>query len=102
MALPSDSHAEGMGSISELFPPCHRENSAGFSDAESATHPGVPAVCSQCKERMEAPGAACAAQKELEKSHSAWGRCGCGEGTFVKTGLFGITRAAVPGKPVCV
>lgn len=41
MALPSDSYAEGMGSISELFPLCPRENSAGFSAAESATHLGV-------------------------------------------------------------
>lgn len=66
----------------------HRENSAGFSAAEAATHPGVPAVCSQAKERrMGAPGAAHKGL-ELDKSHSAWGRCGCGGGTFVKTELW--------------
>lgn len=46
---------------------------------------------------MWAPGAACPAHKglELDKSLSPWGRRGCGEGAFVKTGLFVNTRAEV-------
>lgn len=63
----------------------------------SAPQPGVPAFCSQAAGEDGGPGAACAAHKglELDQSHRAQGRCGCGEATFVKTGLFGNATAGV-------
>lgn len=54
------------------------------------------------QQRMGAPGAAHKGL-QLDKSHSALGRCGSGEGTFVKTQQFVNTRSEVlMEKSVCV
>lgn len=49
MVLSNESHAEGMGSISEQFtlPVTERIQLVSACAAESATYPGVPAVCNQ-------------------------------------------------------